>query len=390
MNLLKVNADRIVHEISSSIELDINFMNEEGIIIASTDKSRIGQVHAGAKRIIEEHLDELVVKEDDLEAGMREGANYPLIIGNDVVGVIGITGEWKRTARLGKVTQKMTQLLMTELSVKEHKSFEESQRNRFIMEWIESDPETVDKSFVRRGKQLQMDIVQPRRFMLVSVHVAGGQADSYESLWNVEQAEERIRSYVMRKDSTAVYMKSASTLLLGVGSRTDADMYQLALKLLEIARRQEGVEIDIGIDEFGNSYTAAKRSYEQALKALQSCLRMKDVSVRFYKEITLEIFADEVSVSTKKEFIMKLFPGFSLSEIVSALELIRTLYEQNGSIMEASQRLHMHKNTLQYKLKKIAERTGHDPRTFQSAPLFTIAQEFFYDISGDLPERMLL
>ena len=41
-------AERIVREVSLAVDRPVNLMNDHGIIIASTDLSRIGTLHQGA------------------------------------------------------------------------------------------------------------------------------------------------------------------------------------------------------------------------------------------------------------------------------------------------------------------------------------------------------
>lgn len=53
MRLSRTNAEKIVKELNTVIDQSVNMMNEEGIIIASTDQERVGQIHEGARKIIE-------------------------------------------------------------------------------------------------------------------------------------------------------------------------------------------------------------------------------------------------------------------------------------------------------------------------------------------------
>lgn len=61
MRLSRTNAEKIVKELNTVIDQSVNMMNEEGIIIASTDQERVGQIHEGARKIIEQNLEELVI-----------------------------------------------------------------------------------------------------------------------------------------------------------------------------------------------------------------------------------------------------------------------------------------------------------------------------------------
>lgn len=61
MFISKNAAQVIMEEIGREIHEHINMMDENGVIIASTNQERIGQVHEGARRIITENLPELPV-----------------------------------------------------------------------------------------------------------------------------------------------------------------------------------------------------------------------------------------------------------------------------------------------------------------------------------------
>ena len=88
------SAQRIVAEIGGIVGQNINMMDAQGYIIASTDPARIGFLHEGARQIIEERLPELYIRAEEATATARTGLNLPITHRGDIVGVIGITGEY--------------------------------------------------------------------------------------------------------------------------------------------------------------------------------------------------------------------------------------------------------------------------------------------------------
>ena len=70
-------------------------MNEQGIIIASTDSARINTFHEGAKRIVDENLEELVVRFNGEFEGTMCGTNFPIVFQGKTIGVIGVTGNYE-------------------------------------------------------------------------------------------------------------------------------------------------------------------------------------------------------------------------------------------------------------------------------------------------------
>src|SRR5699024_3793992 len=104
-------AQDIVTEIKEVIHQDINYINKEGIIIASTVKKRIGYFHAGGKKVI--NTDEyLVVNFDGEYSGALKGINIPIYFKSEITGVIGITGDKKEVEKYGEIMKKMTELLI--------------------------------------------------------------------------------------------------------------------------------------------------------------------------------------------------------------------------------------------------------------------------------------
>lgn len=78
MKISKKTASDLIREISSVIDYDINIMDENGTIMASTDPHRVGQFHEGAHLIITRSLSELPVYYDNEYAGCRKGVNLPI------------------------------------------------------------------------------------------------------------------------------------------------------------------------------------------------------------------------------------------------------------------------------------------------------------------------
>ena len=96
------------------------------------------------------------------------------------------------------------------------------------------------------------------------------------------------------------------------------------------------------------------------------------------------LVADEVSRQTKMERIRKGGNGgCGYEEAGCRWGILEAYYESEGSI-PAAQALYMHKNTLQYKLKKLCDITGRDVRLPSDSPVFYMAMLFFKEVEGSL------
>lgn len=75
----------------------------------------------------------------------------------------------------------------------------------------------------------------------------------------------------------------------------------------------------------------------------------------------MEILFDGLDPDRKKDYLEKTVSRLSQED----MRLLQVYYEENMSLKETGKRLFLHKNTLQYRLKRIARITGYDPRVFR-------------------------
>jgi DNA-binding PucR family transcriptional regulator len=56
--------------------------------------------------------------------------------------------------------------------------------------------------------------------------------------------------------------------------------------------------------------------------------------------------------------------ALSGEDLAAAVETIRAFSDADLNVARAAQQMHVHPNTVRYRLQQIATKTGHDPRTF--------------------------
>jgi len=380
MHISKRNAEQIVKEISGVINESINMMNADGIIIASTDLSRIGTFHEASKKLIDERLDELVIHNNNEYIGSRAGINLPVVLNNEIIGVVGVTGPYQQVVKYGQIIKKMTEILLLERSYREQMELNESIRNRFIEEWICTDM-NVNSAMANQGFSLGIDIALPRRIMAMSVYNKK-EVDIAEIQKSFDNAG-KIISRFLSEDKNNVMLKSTTTIICAVNSVNDRVLVNFAKRIKKEVEMRDDILLAIGIDTPVSSYTLIHTAYQKAIKALRSSLRTKDKQIRLYDNINMEVFVNEIPETIKEEFIDKIFKGFTAEEISQWIELLEIFYKEEGSITQTAVKLSIHKNTLQYRLKKLKDQTGYDPRSIKYSSLYFIALYFYRDLHRD-------
>ncbi|WP_404287989.1 CdaR family transcriptional regulator [Glutamicibacter arilaitensis] len=106
-------AQKVVDTIAPTINRHVNIMNFHGTIIASSDQTRIGSHHESSLEAIR---DNRIVDVDraDVEAGTQPGVNAPLMLNEQLCGVVGVTGAPHEVRPLANLIALTVQLLLAQ------------------------------------------------------------------------------------------------------------------------------------------------------------------------------------------------------------------------------------------------------------------------------------
>jgi carbohydrate diacid regulator len=377
MNISKHIALRIVSDISEIINQHVNMMDNEGIIIASTNRDRIGTYHAGAYKVISEQIEELVISNDKEYEGARKGINLPVVLNGDIVGVIGVTGEYKEVKKYSQIIKRMTEILLLENYSTELLKLDEIIKQHFFDDWLLSNRSFYDQEFVERGRRLGIDVNIPRRILVVEIVDHAKYTDNVKGQRIIDGVNKIVRM-IIEEIGSSVFIKISSRMVCLIAEEGDTKMFSTAEKIKINVKKIHNLDVLIGIDSFDRM---VNHSFIKAKKALRAAKKFLN-GICSYNEITLETFIDEISQESKQEFVRHIFNGYSNEEIKNWMAMLRVYFNTNGSLGRTASEFLIHKNTLQYHLKKLSERTGRDPRKITDAALYYLAYQFYYDENG--------
>ena len=192
MFILPEDAQRIADELKGITGRDVNFIDKDGMIIASTNAARIGQIHEGARRLIRDALPSVTIYDRDNVAGAQQGINLPVRVGGETVGVIGMTGAPEELAGLGGAVQKMTELLVRRLQKQEQELEAGRARSIFYESWIFSDGADLGK-LEARSALLDIDMQRPRAVAVAEFTPARETAEQLPEMRVAQAAEQMNR-----------------------------------------------------------------------------------------------------------------------------------------------------------------------------------------------------
>lgn len=383
MELSRRIAEKIVAEVNNIIPQKINLMDPHGTIIASTDPMRVGSFHEGAYRIVTEGLSEVIVHCDGEYAGALRGLNFPIVMGGRTLGVLGITGRYAEIVDSARIIQRMTELLLSEAYHAERRLVGENVRNSYLDEWLNGNRKNHNVAFVERGLALHMDVTVPRRVLACCVYEpARTQQLELETLHDIDSAEQAIRRFIVNADRNNLFLKTPSGLVCLVTPQHDEELVAMAEAMCAAVEKPfPNLRLAVGIDDCVGGLETMHSNSVKAQRALAACMRTrKSGAIRLYGDLNMEVFADAVDSMTKLEYVRRIMRGFSDAEIAQLLPVLEVFYDYDGSLSRAAEALYIHRNTLQYRLRRIAERTGYDPRSIRHSSLFYIAIYFYREV----------
>lgn len=106
-------ATQIVNTVKDVCGQDVNFIDQSGIIFASTNPERVGTFHEiGQKAAATGNTIE--VSSDNSFYGSQKGINMPVYHNQSLLAVIGITGEPDTVRKYAHLAERITNLLIRE------------------------------------------------------------------------------------------------------------------------------------------------------------------------------------------------------------------------------------------------------------------------------------
>lgn len=324
VTLTRTQAQNIVDKMMKDIPYNINIMDQTGHIIGSGNKSRIGTLHHGAVEAINRGT---VVEITQDEVYVKKGINLPIELNGLIVGVVGISGEVEETRPFGNLVKTTVILLIEQSMALEKENLKSHQKLEFFNLII--NPETV------YTKELT------------------DQALTY--------------GIQLMKSTQVVYLKSPNEVAedifkpLTSFKSNNSSMYTIV---------QEPDKLDKLLHKFRTSIPDASISVSK----MNGTVAEGYVQARAAMRVLKGVFSHERTISYSScEFIAdmsKLLKNDPKTERLSLLlekneELARTLRvylncNQNANL--TAEQLMIHRNTLNYRLSKIHQLTGKDPK----------------------------
>ncbi|MGE0973403.1 sugar diacid recognition domain-containing protein (plasmid) [Klebsiella sp. WOUb02] len=372
-------AQEIVSRTMRIIGGNVNVMDSAGRIIGSSDRARIGTIHEGALlAIMQRRLVDIDGGMAKYLQGVNPGVNLPLRMDDNIVGVIGLTGNPTQLRQYGELVCMTAEMMLEQTRLLHMLTHHQRIREKLVLELIhaeESLPETG-----KWARQLGIDVDKPRVAILIEVD--NGRLDD---VMNELQQSTVLLNTQERENLIAIVSLTEIVVLhpaLNLQGVWDPEEHHHRLnKLFSHMMEDNGLNVRIAFGNYFSGPGGIARSWHIACITMRVGKQHKPSNrCYFYSDLMLPVLLNSLQGDWQvKELVL---PLSKLKTQDSRGLLMRTLkewFKNNVHPTLTANALYVHRNTLDYRLNRISEISGLNLDNFDERLLMYIALQLDQD-----------
>lgn len=363
--LSKELAQSIVEKTMNVVDYNINIMNENGVIIASGNKERIGTIHEGSI-IALQRKSEFNVNENESKKlhGVHQGINIVIEFRNKIVGVIGITGKPKEVLGYAKLIKMTAEMMIEQEHVMKELEWNNRIKEEMILALIYNKPDSVIllDEYIKKFK-LQYNC--PMNVFIIELNIEDSSAskDLDVSSRIINMLEGTF------KGSISAVVNSKTIVLLHKCLRNNnknEEYIEKVKKLNEKIKSEIGIDTKIATGKIYDKLLEIYKSFDIANETLQFGKKMhpRD-NVHIFELLKYDMLFSQNSAKWKVNELRDTYELIAKNDKSRVLrQTLKVIIEENGELNNVANKLFVHRNTLSYRLDKIYKLTDRNPRKY--------------------------
>ena len=369
-----VLAGKLINRISSYTEYNVNIMDENGIVVASKMKERVGSFHETAYEIVKGDEDMVMVDVDNLENGVKAGVNIAIYMKKKKIGVVGVTGTPEKVLPIAKII-KMSVEVMMEYDMYKSESLKKYNLREQLMHLIfyNENLKREDMSQYFEVLNLSTDIL--RVPVLLQIENTSQHRDKLKKILedNPSRSKQDLRD-VTREGFLFFLIAVPRGKIGNVMQDYKFLVGEYLSPVLRYAREQH-IKYTVYVGPIQDDIIYYRQAYLNCLWMQKNLIGKEDKSFYFYDHM-IHYLESMVSPDQYNAIFIMLKKELGTKFVEAYVEVMQVLIENNYNLMNASAELHVHKNTLIYRLDKIREVLNMNPLNDNSDREFM--ECFFY------------
>ena len=367
-------AQPIVDSVMPIALQNINIMDSHGMIIASGHTHRINTFHKGAKDVIHSgQTVEIFPKDLEQYTGSLPGLNMPIVLNDQVIGVVGISGHPDEVRDLARMVKMVTELILQQEVLQEEIRSQFQLRENFATLLLSDHASSNHDKLVKTGALLKFQLDLPRLvFVIDSQPLLDMAFDTYglNDLVSSRARENLIQiismpPYIEGQD-LVVFIENKLIILKHFENKALETLYKKwASDLLE-RLNPCNILLQLGMGSLAAHYTGLSQSYQEALFSLHGDSSKNGIPSIYDFDILSAYLLKKLDTNTlcqPLELIKEKLDS-NLTRKYDMKNTVIHLLNNNLSITNTSKSLYIHRNTLLFRLNKLKDATGLDPCRF--------------------------
>lgn len=358
-------AQSIVNRLINILGKNINIINSDGMIIASGDKKRIGSIHKAGK-IAAQDKKVVTVDNENIKdySGCKTGVNMPVYYRDDVVCVVGITGEIDDVKGYTLIVKELVELMVQEVERGRFEYLRGRALRSFARELLkEHDAEDIE-SIASRAQVMDFDVSIERIVIELNICRFTPFISTYSDKGEVmiqslkQQIDDRI-NLILSKNEVAFNLHDDKFVIF---KSTGEDIFNFCNKLKNVLKSDFGIEVNIGVGCICIQYFDYNKSYRMADRAIEIGKKLNsEEKIYFYENYKFHMLLDSSNRENKYEYMESYKNVFeNYKEEKEVIETIKIYAMSNMSIKDTASKMFVHRNTVLYRLNKFKEKYSID------------------------------
>lgn len=356
-------AREIVERTMKIIPFNVNVMDARGIIIGSGTPDRIGSLHPGAQLAL--------AKQDSVEIdsvatpnlpGAKAGINLPLSVRGTICGVIGITGNPEDVRQFGELVRVTAEMILEQALLIGELQHEKRYREEFVFQ-LANKSGISDAGMNAWAARLKVDLRLPGAFFVLQLPTDNLRPEL--AMMELQRVQSELATHwpdlltaVISPGELAMFEAfdvSDSPSLCAATARKRLEELNGAIRnpLKSEASLSMGIALP-GLEGAAASYESAK----QTCRVGQ--LRSPESQIFSYYTLSLPVLLSGLESGWQAEQLRQPLARLEESDPKGRV-LMKTLvawFSQNSHPTLTAKAMHIHRNTLDYRLQKISDLTG--------------------------------
>ena len=351
----------VVHQMRDAVDRVIGVVDENGVVVACSELTKIGEVRQGVQEEISYSN----------KAFTLLGNTYsPITAGTKSEYYVFVEGE-------DKMAEKIAKILVVSFANIKNLYDEKYDKGSFIKNIILDN--ILPSDIYIKSKELHFNTEEVRIVFLVKFY---GRTEMmpYEMLQNM--FPDKTKDYVISIGEQDVVL--VKDIKPGTERR---EIEKMAAGIVNTLNNEYYAKVAIGISTVVDNIKDLARAYKEAQVALDvGKVFETEKNIISYENLGIGRLIYQLPTTMCEMFLQEVFKKGSLDSLdKETLMTIQCFFENNLNVSETSRKLFVHRNNQVYRLEKIRTHTGLDLREFEHAITFKVAlmvQKYLKSISA--------